>query len=160
MHGLIGRPTDWNSSDQSPPGYCSDIRFGLLDGKRNMMVDWLVEVARYWCLLNTTLHLAVDLLDRFLFTVSKFDLDKFEVLALSCLHLAAKHRGNQIRNHRHDANADMMHLTRNEFTAYDLELAEEKVVCPFGPGRRLGVRRGEHDSVRTGSKKEGVDDRR
>ena len=86
VHGVIGRPTDWNSSDQSPPGYCSDIRFGLLDGKRNMMVDWLVEVARYWCLLNTTLHLAVDLLDRFLFTVSKFDLDKFEVLALSCLH--------------------------------------------------------------------------
>ena len=53
-----------------------------------MMVDWLVEVARYWCLLNTTLHLAVDLIDRFLFTVSKFDLDGFEVLALSCLHLS------------------------------------------------------------------------
>ena len=129
VHGVIGRPIDWTSSDQSPPGYCSDIRFGLLDGKRNMMVDWLVEVARYWCLLNTTLHLAVDLIDRFLFTVSKFDLDGFEVLALSCLHLAAYHRGNQIRNHRHDATADMMHLTRNEFTAYDFELTEEKVVC-------------------------------
>lgn len=113
VHGVIGRPIDWTSSDQSSPGYCSDIRFGLLDGKRNMMVDWLVEVARYWCLLNTTLHLAVDLIDRFLFTVSKFDLDGFEVLALSCLHLAAYHRGNRIRNHRHDATADMMHLTRN-----------------------------------------------
>ena len=81
MHGVIGRP---------PLGYCSDIRFGLLDGKRNMMVDWLVQVARYWCLRNTTLHLAVGLLDRFLFTVSKFDLDKFEVLALSCLHVAPR----------------------------------------------------------------------
>jgi len=90
---------------------------------------WLVQVARYWRLRNTTLHLAVDLLDRFLFTVSKFDLDKFVVLALSCLHLAANHRGNQIHNHRHDATADMMHLTRNEFIAYDFELAEEKVVC-------------------------------
>ena len=80
-------------------------------------------------LLNTTLHLAVDLIDRFLFTVSKFDLDGFEVLALSCLHLAAYHRGNRIRNHRHDATADMMHLTRNEFTAYDFELTEEQVVC-------------------------------
>ena len=30
---------------------------------------------------------------------------------------------------RLDATADMMHLTRNEFTAYDFELAEEKVVC-------------------------------
>ena len=35
-------------------------------------------------------------------------------------------------------------------------------LCAAGahPGWRLGVRRGEHDSVRTGSKKEGVDDRR
>ncbi|GMM35362.1 B-type cyclin [Saccharomycopsis crataegensis] len=57
---------------------------------RTILVDWLVEIHLRFKLLPETLFLAINLMDRFL-SVEAVEVEKFQLLAVSCLFIAAKY---------------------------------------------------------------------
>lgn len=57
---------------------------------RSILVDWIVEIHLRFKLLPETLFLAINLMDRFLST-ELVEVEKFQLLAVSCLFIAAKY---------------------------------------------------------------------
>lgn len=56
---------------------------------RSILVDWLVEVAQEYKLVQETLHLSVRMIDRFL-SVAAVQRNKLQLVGVTCMFIASK----------------------------------------------------------------------
>ncbi|XP_058781171.1 putative cyclin-A3-1 [Vicia villosa] len=70
--------------------YMDNVQRSITTNMRGTLVDWLVEVADEYKLLQETLHLAVSYIDRFL-SIESVDRSKLQLLGVSALLIASKY---------------------------------------------------------------------
>jgi cyclin A len=71
------------------PGYVANVQHDMSPHMRKILVDWLVEVAQEYRLTSDTLHLTVDLLNRFL-SLEPVQREELQLAGIACMWIAAK----------------------------------------------------------------------
>lgn len=60
---------------------------------RNIIVEWMIDISKLWCFAIDRINvvcLAIELLDKSLLTLGKFQTNGLQILGASCMRLAAK----------------------------------------------------------------------
>ncbi|KAL1801949.1 hypothetical protein ACET3Z_030596 [Daucus carota] len=70
--------------------YMEKVQTDITIGMREILVDWLVEVADEYKLISDTLYLAVSYIDRYL-SSHALSRNKLQLLGVSCMLIASKH---------------------------------------------------------------------
>jgi cyclin B len=70
-------------------GYLIKTQSELTENIRAQLVDWMIGVSDKMCLLNETLYLAVNILDRYL-SIEKVTKAKLPIFGVTAIHIAAK----------------------------------------------------------------------
>lgn len=70
--------------------YMEKVQKDITVGMREILVDWLVEVAEEYKLVSDTLYLTVSYIDRFL-SYHVLSRNKLQLLGVSCMLIASKH---------------------------------------------------------------------
>jgi len=100
---------------------------------RAAALSWLVEVCQEFCLVQETLHLGAALLDRFLSATRAVPRSQLQLLAVTCLLIAAKHEEEAL-----PSIYDLASVADNCFTPNDilrmecivLSCLEFRITCP------------------------------
>lgn len=71
------------------PGYVANVQHEMSPHMRKILVDWLVEVAQEYRLNSDTLHLTVDLLNRFL-SLQPVAREELQLVGIACMWIASK----------------------------------------------------------------------
>lgn len=71
------------------PGYVSNVQHDMSPHMRKILIDWLVEVAQEYRLTSDTLHLTVDLLNRFL-SLEPVAREELQLAGIACMWIASK----------------------------------------------------------------------
>lgn len=71
------------------PGYVANVQHDMSTHMRCILVDWLVEVAQEYRLTSDTLHLTLDLLNRFL-SLEPVPREELQLAGIACMWIASK----------------------------------------------------------------------
>jgi cyclin A len=71
------------------PNYVANVQHDMSPHMRCILVDWLVEVAQEYRLTSDTLHLTVDLLNRFL-SLKPVAREELQLAGIACMWIASK----------------------------------------------------------------------
>uniref|UniRef100_A0A7S2V468 Cyclin-like domain-containing protein n=1 Tax=Fibrocapsa japonica TaxID=94617 RepID=A0A7S2V468_9STRA len=88
---------------------------------RMLLVDWIIRV-QHKGLANTSLHLAVSIIDRYCESSSPICQSKFQLVGIAAIRLAAKYE-----QHCHPSLKDSIDLSGNQFTSDEIINMEFKI---------------------------------
>ncbi|XP_078180191.1 uncharacterized protein LOC144574179 isoform X2 [Carex rostrata] len=114
---LIGRP----SSD-----FLERLQIDVTQNKRAVLMDWLVEVCQEYSLVPDTLHLTVNLVDRFL-SMNKIERQRLQLLGVTCMLIASKYEETRAPHVR-----DLCLLTCNSYNENEVLQMERQVLSVVG----------------------------
>ncbi|KAJ7967533.1 Cyclin [Quillaja saponaria] len=104
------------------PNYMENIQYDVTKNMREILVDWLVEVAEQYKLVSDTLYLTVSYIDRFL-SAHAISRGKLQLLGVSSMHIASEYE--EINSPHVE---DFCYITDNSFTKEEVVDMEREVL--------------------------------
>ncbi|XP_065871492.1 cyclin-A3-1-like [Euphorbia lathyris] len=104
------------------PNYITAVQTDISVRMREILVDWLVEVAEEYKLVSDTLYLTVSYVDRYL-SSQALSRNKLQLLGVSCMHIASKYEEISPPNVE-----DFCYITDNTYKKEELASMEKDVL--------------------------------
>ncbi|WCJ17847.1 Cyclin-A3-1 [Euphorbia peplus] len=102
--------------------YMTSVQTDISVKMREILVDWLVEVAEEYKLVSDTLYLTVSYVDRYL-SSQVLSRNKLQLLGVSCMHIASKYEEISPPNVE-----DFCYITDNTYSKEEVVCMEKEVL--------------------------------
>lgn len=96
---------------------------------RQILVDWLVDVAEHFDQKTSTLHFAIELLDLYLKNEKETQLkSELQLLGTCCLKIADQYNEKSREYYRQDNARDYAQITADEYTSQQIVACEKRIL--------------------------------
>lgn len=111
----------------SPKPNFMDNQPHITDNMRSILVDWLVDVSVHFEVMSSTLHFAINYIDRTLGTIA-VEKNKLQLVGVACMKIADVFNERSREYYRQENAGEYAYITADEYTPAEVILYEKKIL--------------------------------